>query len=477
MAMTSFAKLRNVGPRWGALPLSDPEDHQRQVETGLLAPALARRLLPHLFADLVAVSVGLGIYWAWSGRPPRLQSLFALGFVVVAIMADAFHVRLERGYVEELVLAAKVAIVALLITAVGGFLFDRTLSRVLFLSLAVTLVVARPLAGVIIDRVFGLVGPPACVLAVCSQAEYDRLVTATTERRSAEHFVYVSPASLDPVSVGPGPEDGVSTIAERCDRLKPTKVAVGTEQLTNVTLRSDLARINEQGVEVCSVASIFQADFGVVPLTCIDSSWFLFGLGPWHRLGYRFGRRVIDLVASVLFAAALALLLPLVALAIHIDSRGPIFFSQERVGQGGRPFRIHKLRTMRTDAEADGPQFAQQGDARVTRVGTWLRRCRFDELPQAINLLRGEMTLIGPRPERPEFVATFSEAIPFYDKRHLIKPGITGWAQVHEGYGASRDDTVRKLERDLFYVLQQSLGVDLRIMLATVGSVCSFTGR
>ena len=269
----------------------------------------------------------------------------------------------------------------------------------------------------------------------------------------------------------------MSTIAERCDRLKPTMVVVGTEQLTNVALRTDLARVNEQGVRVCSVASIFQADFGVVPLTCIDSSWFLFELGPLHRLGYRFGRRVIDLVASVLFTVALALVLPVVALAIRIDSPGPIFFSQERVGQGGRPFRIHKLRTMRTDAEADGPQFAQHDDARVTRVGSWLRRCRLDELPQAINLLRGEMSLIGPRPERPEFIATFSEAIPFYDKRHLIKPGMTGWAQVHEGYGASQEDTIRKLERDLYYVLHQSLGVDLRIMLATVGSVFSFAGR
>jgi exopolysaccharide biosynthesis polyprenyl glycosylphosphotransferase len=454
----------------GQAPVQAPE----QTTSASVTP---RRLLPHLLADLVAVSVGLGVYWVWIGRPPGIQSLFALGFVVVATMSDAFHVRLERGYVEELVLAAKVAVVALLITAVVGFLLDRTLSRVLFLSLAVTLVIARPLAAILIDRVFGSGDPPECVLAVCSEAEYDRLVTATAEHSCAAQFVHVSPGSLDATSVSYGSEDGPSTIAERCERLKPTKVAVGTEQLTNLALRTDLARVNEHGVQVCSVASLFQADFGVVPLTCVDSSWFLFELGPLHRLGYRFGRRVIDLVASVLFVAVLAVLLPFVALVIYIDSPGPIFFSQERIGQGGRSFRIHKLRTMQPDAETDGPQFAQHGDVRVTRVGAWLRRCRLDELPQAINLLRGEMSLIGPRPERPEFVASFSEAIPFYDKRHLIKPGITGWAQVHEGYSASREDTIRKLERDLYYVLQQSLGVDLRIMLATVGSVFSFTGR
>ena len=300
---------------------------------------------------------------------------------------------------------------------------------------------------------------------------------ATSEQRLTAQFVHVPPNSF--VTAGGVLRVGrdESTIAELCARLRPTKVAVGSEQLTNLELRTDLARVNEQGMEVCTVASIFEADFGVVPLSCIDSSWFLFGIGPMHRLGYRFGRRIIDLLASVAFAIVLALLLPIVAIAIRLDSPGPIFFSQERVGQGGRLFRIHKLRTMRIDAEAAGPQFAQDCDARITRTGVWLRRSRIDELPQAINLMRGEMSLIGPRPERPEFVAEFSEAIPFYDKRHIIKPGITGWAQVHEGYGASHDDTIRKLERDLYYVLKQSLGVDLRIMLATVGSVFSFAGR
>jgi lipopolysaccharide/colanic/teichoic acid biosynthesis glycosyltransferase len=314
---------------------------------------------------------------------------------------------------------------------------------------------------------------------VCSESEYHRLVTASAEHDSGAHFVYVPSASLGPTSsaspVDPGRE--ALTIAQVCARLSPTTVAVGSEQLADETLRTELARVNEQGVAVCSVARIFEAEFGVVPVTCIDSSWFLFDLGPLHRLGYRFGRRLVDLVASVVFATALAMLLPIVALAIRLDSPGPIFFTQERVGQAGRTFRIYKLRTMRTDAEATGPQFTRDGDARVTRVGAILRRCRFDELPQALNLVRGEMSLIGPRPERPEFVATFSDAIPFYDKRHLIKPGITGWAQVHEGYSATVEDTIRKLERDLYCVLNQSLGVDLRIVLATVGSVFSLSGR
>jgi len=458
--------------------LSNQEDQSAPKEVSDLGADLTRRLLPRLVADLVAVSVGLGIFWVWSGRPPRLQILFALGYVVVTALADAFHVRLERGYVEEFVLAVKVAVVALLLTAVVGFLIDRPLSRILFLSLALTMVITRPIAARLIDRIVGPPGRPACVLALCSEAEYNRLVTATSEHGSAAQFVHVPIGSLVSASgAARSGQENPLTIAELCARLNPTTVAVGSEQLADAALRAELARVNEHGMAVCSVASIFETDFGVVPVTCIDSSWFLFDLGPLHRLGYRFGRRLVDLAASAVFAIGLVVLFPVVALALRLDSPGPIFFSQERVGQGGRPFRIYKLRTMQTDAEADGPQFTQSGDTRLTRVGAWLRRGRIDELPQALNLLRGEMSLIGPRPERPEFVATFSDAIPFYDKRHLIKPGITGWAQVHEGYSATLEDTIRKLERDLYYVHNQSLGVDLRIVLATVGSVFSLSGR
>ncbi len=476
--MSVLAPSQKVAPRRGIFWLSNQGDQSAPTEVRGSGPDLARRLLPRLVADLVAVSVGLGIYWAWSGRPPRMQILFALGYVVITALADAFHVRLERGYVEEFVLAVKVAVVALLLTAVVGFLIDRPLSRILFLSLALTMVITRPVAARLIDRIVGPPGRPACVLALCSEAEYNRLVTATAEHGSAAQFVHIPAASLMSASgASRAGSENLVTIAELCARLNPTTVAAGSEQLSDAALRAELARINEQGMAVCSVASIFETDFGVVPVTCIDSSWFLFDLGPLHRLGYRFGRRLVDLAASAVFAIGLVFLFPVVALAIRLDSTGPIFFSQEPVGQGGRPFRIYKLRTMKTDAEANGPQFTRSADARLTRVGAWLRRCRIDELPQALNLLRGEMSLIGPRPERPEFVATFSDAIPFYDKRHLIKPGITGWAQVHEGYSATLEDTIRKLERDLYYVHNQSLGVDLRIVLATVGSVFSLSGR
>jgi len=155
--------------------------------------------------------------------------------------------------------------------------------------------------------------------------------------------------------------------------------------------------------------------------------------------------------------------------AIRIDSRGPIFYRQERVGQGGRTFQCIKFRSMRVDAERDGvPRWAQAGDARVTRVGRVIRQLRIDELPQLINVISGEMSLVGPRPERPAFVAQLRESIRFYDVRHSVKPGLSGWAQVRYSYGASVEDASRKLQFDLYYVKNHSLFLDLLILVETV---------
>jgi lipopolysaccharide/colanic/teichoic acid biosynthesis glycosyltransferase len=238
-----------------------------------------------------------------------------------------------------------------------------------------------------------------------------------------------------------------------------------------------LSEINEMGIQVRSIPRLFEEEFGRVPLASLDTSWFLFDMRSLHRLGYRVTRRGLDMAAGILSLMGFLLVMPLVAAAIKIDSRGPVFFRQTRTGQSGRLFSMTKFRTMKVDAEQSGPVFTCKGDGRVTRVGRILRSTRIDELPQSVNLLRGEMSLIGPRPERPEFVGVFSEEIPFYGKRQLIKPGLTGWAQVHEGYTDSLNGTVRKLERDLYYLKHQSVALDLRIVAATVSAVVKLGGR
>lgn len=182
----------------------------------------------------------------------------------------------------------------------------------------------------------------------------------------------------------------------------------------------------------------------------------------------QWSKRCFDVAAALSLLVFLAPLLVLAAVAIRLDSRGPILYRQRRIGRRGREFEIYKFRSMRTDAEKDGARWAAADDDRITRVGRFIRRTRIDEIPQAINILRGEMSFVGPRPERPEFVRLLEKEIPHYHERHLVKPGITGWAQVKHEYTASVEGARTKLTYDLFYIKHFSLLLDFLIVLMTV---------
>jgi sugar transferase (PEP-CTERM system associated) len=186
----------------------------------------------------------------------------------------------------------------------------------------------------------------------------------------------------------------------------------------------------------------------------------------WARL-YRRARRLIDVALASVIGLLTSPLMLLTALAIKLDSRGPVFYTQERVGLNNTTFRIIKFRSMRVDAEANGPVWAHEADSRVTRVGRWIRKRRIDELPQLFNIARGEMSLIGPRPERPVFIKQLEQRIPYYSERHLVKPGLTGWAQVRYRYGASLEDAREKHQYDLYYIKNQSPTLDALILLET----------
>jgi lipopolysaccharide/colanic/teichoic acid biosynthesis glycosyltransferase len=185
----------------------------------------------------------------------------------------------------------------------------------------------------------------------------------------------------------------------------------------------------------------------------------------------------LDVAAAALLGALAILLTPFVALAIKLDSAGEIFFRQKRTGKGGSEFDLIKFRTMRQDAEAQGAQWAAEKDSRITRVGGFMRKTRIDELPQLWNVIKGEMSLVGPRPERPEFVQELAQSVPFYGARHLVKPGLTGWAQINFRYGASVDDAMEKLQHDLYYIKNRSVSLELSILLKTVGTVLRYEGR
>jgi lipopolysaccharide/colanic/teichoic acid biosynthesis glycosyltransferase len=198
---------------------------------------------------------------------------------------------------------------------------------------------------------------------------------------------------------------------------------------------------------------------------------------PGHRAFWA-AKRLVDLLAGVVGLVVLGLIAPGVALANALRSPGPLFFWQTRVGKGGRPFRLVKFRSMVVDAEAEsGAVWAREGDGRVTPVGRFLRRARLDELPQVWNMLRGDMSLVGPRPERPEFVAELVERVPFYQARHTVRPGLTGWAQVRYPYGSSVEDALMKLQYDLYYIKHQGLYLETSIMVKTAAVMLRFKGR
>ncbi len=225
------------------------------------------------------------------------------------------------------------------------------------------------------------------------------------------------------------------------------------------------------GIEVIDLVSFLERETGRVRLDVLNPSWIIFGEGFRRDPLRQFTKRAFDVMAAL---ALLAVTLPFIlvtfiAIACEDGPRGPYFYRQRRVGLDGKVFNVLKFRSMTVDAESDGrPRWATSGDARVTRVGRFIRKVRIDELPQVFNVLRGDMSFVGPRPERPEFVSQFGETVPYYDERHCAKPGITGWAQLCYPYGASEKDAIEKLQYDLYYVKNHTLLFDLMILLQTV---------
>jgi exopolysaccharide biosynthesis polyprenyl glycosylphosphotransferase len=235
----------------------------------------------------------------------------------------------------------------------------------------------------------------------------------------------------------------------------------------------------EQGAEVIRMPTLYESLLGRVPIEYLSADWMLTSFLDSVKLFDLYDplKRMIDILVAAVGLLGGALLFPAVALLIRLDSPGPILFRQERSGRGGRPIGVWKYRTMVENAEQGGEvRWAEPADPRATRVGKWMRRTRLDEIPQFWNVLRGDMSMIGPRPERPEWIAQLEKQIPFYRARLLVRPGLTGWSQVNYGYVRSVEDTALKLEYDLYYIRHRSLALDLKIFLRTLGTLVRFQG-
>ena len=254
-------------------------------------------------------------------------------------------------------------------------------------------------------------------------------------------------------------------------RVDEVIVAVREQRGGGVPMEQLLAcRI--RGIPVLDLAGFFERAKGEVRTDSLKASWLVYGHGFVQSNVRIATKRVFDLLASAMLLVVASPVMLITALAVRLESPGPVIYRQERVGLGGRSFMCLKFRSMRSDAEKDGvARWATKNDARVTRVGSFIRKMRIDELPQLISVLRGEMSLVGPRPERPSFVGQLQAQIPFYDIRHSVKPGVTGWAQVRYSYGASVEDARRKHQFDLYYVKNNSLFLDLLVLVETVSVV------
>lgn len=262
-------------------------------------------------------------------------------------------------------------------------------------------------------------------------------------------------------------EDG--SLFDVATRWKAEEIVVAVRERRGGGLpMTELLECKLRGLRILDLPGFFERQTGILPLESINASWMIFSEGFTMGSARDMVKRLFDLLVSGSFLLLFMPLMVLTALLIRMESKGSVFYTQERVGQFGKPFTIYKFRSMFTDAEKDGlPVWARRKDDRTTRVGRFIRRARIDELPQVLNVFLGQMSFVGPRPERPYFVNELSAQIPYYHARHSVKPGITGWAQVRFSYGASVEDAMHKLQYDLYYVKNHSLFLDFMILLQT----------
>ena len=264
-------------------------------------------------------------------------------------------------------------------------------------------------------------------------------------------------------------ETMAADLMEMVQQKHVRRVIVAVQDRRDASPMDELLKLRLRGVHIEEATSWLEKISGKIEVEQLYPSWIIYAQGFRFSTPFRLFRRLLAFSVSLVGLLLTLPLMPFVVLAIKLDSSGPVLYRQERVGRGGKPFYCYKFRTMRQDAEADtGPTWALDDDPRITRIGRFLRTSRIDEIPQLWCVLRGDMAFVGPRPERPEFVELLSKQLPYYGVRHMVRPGITGWAQVRYKYGNTIEDAKEKLQYDLFYIKNASLGLDVFIMFQTI---------
>ncbi len=334
------------------------------------------------------------------------------------------------------------------------------------MGLAIVVLVAnRLLAG----RMLGIEAFRRTILVLGAGERAERLLHLSRQPDSG-----FAVAAFVAMGEGPGriatavPRQSIADLGKFVERLGASEVVLALQERRNALPLKDLLRIKTKGVHVNDFSSFLERETGRVDLDTLNPSWLIFsdGFSAGRRLS-GIAKRLFDVAVSLVILVVGLPLIAVFAVLVKLESTGPAFFRQTRVGLYGQTFDLLKLRSMRVDAESGGAKWAQQDDPRVTRVGHLIRKLRIDELPQVWSVLKGEMSFVGPRPEVPQFVADLDRELPYYAERHVVKPGITGWAQINFPYGASIEDARHKLEYDLYYAKNYTPFLDLLILLQT----------
>jgi len=434
-------------------------------------------LLATLIVDIAVIAASVVVATrvvAWGGDGDLWPKALVLIAITIAVLyvSDLYKIGRPTGHrevVARLILALGSACI---ITGAAGFAFPTLrLGRLAFLQ-----TFAFVSLGLIVWRLIWVGLLPSdrlrkrvLVLGVSdSSALLGTLRDSGSQPFSVLGFLDDAPDAADRVPGGMQLLGKTQDLLNLVDELQPDVVLVTLADMRRSLPITDLLDCRLRGIVVEQWTSFYEKQTGKVLVANLRPSWLIFSDGFVKDRLTTAVKRVADVVLSTVGIVVSLPAMLAVAIAIKLDSHGPVLFRQERVGQHGRVFTVNKFRSMSVDAERGNAVWAAQNDPRVTRVGKWLRRTRLDELPQFFNVLMGDMSFVGPRPERPEFVRMLQRKIPFYMERHSVKPGITGWAQVKHHYAASVEDSLEKLQYDLYYVKNVSPLLDVLILLSTI---------
>jgi exopolysaccharide biosynthesis polyprenyl glycosylphosphotransferase len=433
-----------------------------------------------LYAGIAAAVVGFSKAhavahdYSWSGSSRFAWSLgytALLGLTAYAFGLPDLATTRRRAWTAAI---ASTLSAALAVSAVQFFVGDDFLPRFVVVGVAVALVPWYVLCSVVARDTRARVTDRDRVVAVASADEIEALIDELDAAPERPAHVVATLVLDDARPTSLPPTRPLVDIA-RVSRATVVVLSRGAQDVEDIVMQA--AELHQEGTRVRTLSMFYEQWLGKLPIGELERVTLLFDIGEIHAARYARVKRLLDVGAATLGFAVLALVLPVVAIGNRLANRGPLLFRQARTGRNGETFEILKFRTMRPEGDGDPGAWTIEGDPRITPFGNVLRRTHLDELPQVVNILRGDLSIVGPRPEQPRYVAELSGKIPFYGIRHLVRPGLTGWAQVKYSYGATVADALEKLQYDVYYLLRQSIGLDLRIIFRTLRSVLHREGR